>query len=145
MGGRAAENLVFDGEVSTGAADDLQRATNIALEMVTRYGMNATVGQRTYMFTPQAFLPGTPAERIKAAELTAREIDVAVRDIVAHAFDRASDILRARRADLDKGAELLLSKETLTAEEYPPIRQRAGERASTTDAGSAVAAFKSVT
>jgi cell division protease FtsH len=51
MGGRAAGNLVFGGEVSTGAADDLQRATDIALEMVTRYGMNATVGQRTYRFT----------------------------------------------------------------------------------------------
>ena len=145
MGGRAAENLVFDGEVSTGAADDLQRATEIATEMVTRYGMNATIGQRTYMRTPQTFLPGTPAERISAAELTAREIDIAVRDIVAHAFDRASEILRARRADLDKGAELLLRNETLTAEDYPPIRPRAGERDSATEAGSTVAAFKSVT
>jgi len=115
------------------------------MEMVTRYGMNTTVGQRTYMASPQAFLPGRPAERFNAAELTAREIDVAVRDIVAHAFDRASDILQARRADLDKGAELLPSKETLTAEDYPPIRPRAGERDSTTDAGSAVAAFKSAT
>jgi cell division protease FtsH len=107
--------------------------------------MNTTVGQRTYTASPQAFLPGRPAERFNAAELTAREIDVAVRDIVAHAFDRASDILQARRADLDKGAELLLSKETLTAEDYPPIRPLAGERDSTTDAGSAVAAFKSMT
>jgi cell division protease FtsH len=145
MGGRAAENLVFDGEVSTGAADDLQRATEIATEMVTRYGMNATIGQRTYMRAPQTFLPGTPAERISAAELTAREIDIAVRDIVAHAFDRASEILRARRADLDKGAELLLRNETLTTEDYPPIRPRAAERDSTTEAGSTVAAFKSVT
>jgi cell division protease FtsH len=145
MGGRAAENLVFDGEVSTGAADDLQRATEIATEMVTRYGMNATIGQRTYMRAPQTFLPGTPSERISAAELTAREIDIAVRDIVAHAFDRASEILRARRADLDKGAELLLRNETLTTEDYPPIRPRAAERDSTTEAGSTVAAFKSVT
>jgi cell division protease FtsH len=141
MGGRAAENLVFDGEVSTGAADDLQRATEIAMEMVTRYGMDPTIGQRTYMRTPQAFLPGTPAERVNAAELTAREIDVAVRDIVAHAFDRASEILRTRRADLDKGAELLLRNETLTADEYPPIRPRTGP----TEAGAAIAAFKSVT
>jgi hypothetical protein len=48
--------------------------------------------------TPQAFLPGTPAERINAAELTARGIDVAVRDIVAHAFDRASEILRGAQS-----------------------------------------------
>jgi ATP-dependent Zn protease len=79
--------------------------------------------------TPQAFLLGTPTERINAAALTARGIDVVVRDILAHAFARASEIFRARRADLDKGAELLLSKETLMAEEYPPILQRAGERA----------------
>ncbi len=48
MGGRAAETLVFAGDVSTGAADDLQRATEIALEMVTRHGMDGKVGQRTY-------------------------------------------------------------------------------------------------
>jgi cell division protease FtsH len=145
MGGRASENLVFDGEVSTGAADDLQRATEIAMEMVTRYGMNATVGQRTYAPPPQAFLPGSSADRINAAELTAREIDVAVRDLIARAFDRATEILRSRRADLDNGVELLLTKETLTADEYPPIRPLIGPRATTTEAGSAVAAFKSVT
>jgi peptidase M41-like protein len=48
MGGRASKALIFDGEVSTGAADDLQRATEIALQMVTRFGMDETVGQRTY-------------------------------------------------------------------------------------------------
>ena len=59
MGGRAAEALIFDGDVSTGAADDLQRATEIALEMVTRYGMDETVGQRTYAPPPHPFLQGT--------------------------------------------------------------------------------------
>jgi cell division protease FtsH len=57
MGGRAAEALIF-GEVSTGASDDLQRATEIATEMVTRYGMNETVGPRTYAPPPQPFLTG---------------------------------------------------------------------------------------
>ena len=52
MGGRASEALIFDGEVSTGAADDLQRATEIALQMVTRFGMDGTVGQRTYSRCP---------------------------------------------------------------------------------------------
>ena len=63
MGGRAAEALIFDGEVSTGASDDLQRATQIAMEMVTRYGMNETVGQRTYAPPPQPFLAGAAAEQ----------------------------------------------------------------------------------
>ena len=109
LGGRAAEQSLFDGDVSTGAADDLQRATEIALEMVTRHGMNATVGQRTYATAPQTFLPGARSSGIQVAESTAREIDVAVRDIIAEAFDRAVDILKSRRADLDRGAQMLLN------------------------------------
>jgi cell division protease FtsH len=122
MGGRAAEALIFDGEVSTGASDDLQRATQIAMEMVTRYGMNETVGQRTYAPPPQPFLAGTTDNRVDASETTEREIDVAVRDLVAKAFGRATDILGARRADLDEGARLLLAQETLTADQFPAIR-----------------------
>jgi cell division protease FtsH len=129
MGGRAAEKLIFAGNVSTGAADDLQRATDIALEMVMRHGMNETVGQRTYAPPPQAFLPLVPTDRIHTAEATSREIDVAVRDIIAHEFGRATEILQSRHTDLDRGVELLLMHETLTADDFPPIRSRtaAGE------------------
>jgi cell division protease FtsH len=127
MGGRAAEALVFDGEVSTGASDDLQRATEIATEMVTRYGMSETVGQRTYAPPPQPFLGGTTAHRVEASETTEREIDVAVRDIVAKAFDRATEVLRERRADLDEGALLLLAQETVTADQFPAIRSAGRE------------------
>ena len=129
MGGRAAEKLIYDGNISTGAADDLQRATEIALEMVTRHGMADTLGQRTYAPPPQPFLPGVVADRVQAAESTGREIDVAVRDIVAHAFDRASEILRSRRAELEQGMELLLARETLTADDFAPLRTAAGESA----------------
>jgi len=122
MGGRAAEALIFDGEVSTGASDDLQRATEIAMQMVTRYGMNETIGQRTYASAPQPFLAGTDAKGVDASEATEREIDVAVRDLIAKAFDRASDILRSRRIDLDEGARLLLAQETLTSDQFPAIR-----------------------
>jgi len=122
MGGRAAEALIFDGEVSTGASDDLQRATEIATEMVTRYGMNEAVGPRTYAPPPQPFLTGTTAKRIEASEATEREIDIAVRDIVAKGFDRATEVLRERRADLDEGADLLLAQETVTADQFPAIR-----------------------
>ena len=121
MGGRAAEALIFDGEVSTGASDDLQRATEIATEMVTRYGMNETVGPRTYAPPPQPFLTGTTANRVEASEATEREIDLAVRDILEKAFDRATEILRTRRGDLDEGARLLLAQETVTAEQFPAI------------------------
>jgi cell division protease FtsH len=122
MGGRAAEALIFDGEVSTGASDDLQRATEIASEMVTRYGMNETIGQRTYAPPPQPFLSGTKANRVEASEATEREIDIAVRDMLAKAFDRAIEVLRGRRANLDEGANLLLAQETVTADQFPPIR-----------------------
>jgi cell division protease FtsH len=122
MGGRAAEQLVFDGDVSTGAADDLQRATEIALEMVTRFGMDEKVGQRTYRPAPQPFLPVPTADHVQAAEITTREIDVAVRDLLSKAFDRAREILQTRRGDLDAGAQLLLKRETLTADDFPAIR-----------------------
>jgi cell division protease FtsH len=123
MGGRASEALVYEGEVSTGASDDLQRATQIAVEMVTRYGMNETVGQRTYAPTPaQPLLAGAVPDRIDASDATEREIDVAVRDLVAKALGRATDILRSRRADLDEGARLLLMHETVTADQFPAIR-----------------------
>jgi cell division protease FtsH len=122
MGGRAAEGLIFAGNVSTGAADDLQRATEIALEMVTRHGMAETVGQRTYAPPPQTFLPGVSTDRIQAAEATAREIDLAVRELLADALRQATEILKARRTDLDKGVDLLLTRETLTADDFAAIR-----------------------
>ena len=125
MGGRAAEALIFDGEVTTGASDDLQRATQIAMEMVTRYGMNETIGQRTYAPPPQPFLTGTTTNPVDASDSTEREIDIAVRDLVATAFGRATDILRSRLDDLEEGARLLLVQETLTADQFPAIRSTA--------------------
>ncbi len=121
MGGRAAEELIFEGEVSTGAADDLQRATEIAFEMVTRYGMDETVGQRTYVTNRQQFLVVPQADHIDAAEVTTREIDVAIRDLVGEGLERAKQVLTQRRNDLDEGAKLLLTRETLTVEEFPAI------------------------
>jgi cell division protease FtsH len=122
MGGRAAESLIFDGNVSTGAADDLQRATEIALEMVTKHGMDEKIGQRTYVPAPHPYFPNAAIDRIRAAEATEREIDVAVREIIGRAFARATEVLRFRRADLDKGVELLLARESVTADDFPAIR-----------------------
>jgi cell division protease FtsH len=121
MGGRAAEELIFEGEISTGAADDLQRATEIAFEMVTRYGMNPTVGQRTYVTNHQQFLVVPQSDHIDAAEASAREIDVAIRDLVGEGLERAKGVLNRRREDLDQGAKLLLESETLTVADFPAI------------------------
>ena len=122
MGGRAAEQLIFGGDVSTGAADDLQRATEIAIEMVTRYGMDQKVGQRTYTSRPQNFLPGVQDKVVSAAEATEREIDLAVRDLIEAGDASARSILERRRADLDEGVALLIARETLTSEEFAPLR-----------------------
>jgi cell division protease FtsH len=123
MGGRAAEHLIFAGDVSTGAADDLQRATEIAVEMVTRYGMDAGLGQRTYSAAPNPFLAAGQDKVVGASEATAREIDLAVHDLVEKASARAREILERRGADLKAGVQLLLEKETLTALDFAPLQQ----------------------
>ena len=115
LGGRAAEKLVFD-VLSTGAADDLAKATDMARDMVTRYGMDEDLGfvafepQRQQMLDlPIGMLPhGSPV-----SEDTQRRIDTAIRGIVMGGFDRATAILSAHRDVLERGARALLEKETL--------------------------------
>ncbi|MCZ0963650.1 ATP-dependent zinc metalloprotease FtsH [Paracoccus benzoatiresistens] len=120
LGGRAAEQLIFD-EISTGAADDLQRATEIALEMVARYGMDPTLGNRTYAVERSRFLGEIGLERREVADETGREIDLAVRMLVDNAFERATAILTENRSALEQGARLLMERETLSAEELPGL------------------------
>ncbi|MDZ4736655.1 MAG: ATP-dependent zinc metalloprotease FtsH [Rhodospirillaceae bacterium] len=115
LGGRAAEHIVFD-HLSTGAADDLAKVTDIARAMVTRYGMAPELGHVTYDRDPQPFL-GTPVPHFvgerQYSEETAREIDCAVKTLVDAAFQQAVAILTERRAVLEEGARRLLLAETL--------------------------------
>jgi cell division protease FtsH len=123
LGGRAAESLVF-GEVSTGAADDLDKATDIARQMVTRFGMGGDLGQRVYDPQRQGFLGDQPTFRSKDyAEETAREIDLTIRRMVDDAYARAKSVLTGRRKELEAGTKLLLERETLTPEDFPPLAQ----------------------
>jgi cell division protease FtsH len=127
LGGRAAEMLVF-GHLSTGAADDLAKVTDIARSMVMRYGMVETLGNVAYEQERPLFLGGPRVEASRDySEETAREIDCAVREIVKHAFEKALAILTARRAVLEKSAAALLQKETLGEEELAQIRSELGE------------------
>jgi cell division protease FtsH len=125
LGGRAAEMLAFN-EASTGAADDLNKATDIARNMVTRFGMHDKLGLVTYETPRQTFLGenafGHYAER-EFSEDTAHQIDSAVRELTAGAFEKASSILRKYRSQLDRGARLLLERETLIREELPPLEE----------------------
>ena len=121
LGGRASEQLVF-GEISTGAADDLARATDIAHAMVLRYGMSEALGNVTYDRERSPFLQPNvplPQERNYSDE-TAEAVDRAVRQLVDGAFARAFGILQQNRALLDRTAAALLESETL---EEPAIER----------------------
>ncbi len=115
LGGRAAEQLVL-GDISTGAADDIAKATDIARDMVMRYGMDAGLGHVAYAQPPPRFLdPGAavPFGGRENGPETAQRIDAAVQRIVQDAFDRATALLREHRPTLDRCAAALLEKETL--------------------------------
>ena len=122
MAGRAAEYLAY-GQISTGAADDLARATDIARQLITRFGMSPELGQSVLERQAATYL----GERMQGmgekdySEQTAREVDLGIRTLLDEAYGRAKALLESRRADLDAGAHLLLEKETLTPEEFPAL------------------------
>lgn len=126
LGGRAAEHIVF-GEVSTGAADDLVKVSDIARSLVTRYGMTEELGQVVYEKTPHSFLGGEtmqmPYTERSYSEHTAGEIDAAVKGIVEAAFHRTVALLRAQRDTLDRGARLLIEHETLDEADLAALRK----------------------
>src|SRR5690606_32535950 len=110
----------------------LAKATDIARQYVTRFGMGDSTGQAVLEQVLQPYLDTaiTPTRR-DYAEDTAREVDLAVRDLIAQTFERAKAILGERRPDLEAGAQLLLDKETITPADFPAIggRPPAGETA----------------
>src|SRR5512136_2487857 len=122
LGGRAAESLVF-GEVSTGAADDLVRATDIARNMVVRFGMTTELGQVAYEPETGSFLVGqTPMWRPRTyGDGTAEAIDHVVKDLIEQAFQTAGAILERNRSILEVAARELLSRETLGTEELAKL------------------------
>ncbi len=115
LGGRAAEQLVF-GHLSTGASDDLAKATDIARDMVMRYGMSDELGFVVYDDTQPGFLgktPEFPGSAPRFSEETARAIDAEVKAIIHRQFGQARSILEANREVLDRCATELLKRETL--------------------------------
>jgi cell division protease FtsH len=136
LGGRAAEQLVFQ-ELSTGAADDLAKATDIAREMVTRHGMDESLGCIAFEppRSPMLELPAglVPATHHPVSERTQQRIDEAIHDIVMGGFQRATRLLEGHRESLERGARALLEKETLDEAEVrallvgPRVAPLAGE------------------
>lgn len=125
LGGRAAEHVVFN-EISTGAADDLARVTDIASAMVLRYGMSEALGNVAYDRDRSPFLQGIPSmpEARAYGEDTARAVDCAVRTLVDAGFARAVKILERNRALLDRTAEQLLTSETLNQPEIEIMKRQ---------------------
>src|SRR5215813_359562 len=128
LGGRSAEALVFE-HTSTGAADDLAKATDIARSMATRYAMVPGLGPVTYDNENHSYLGPAAMSRRTFSEETAREIDLAVREIVQNASERCRTLLAQRRQTLEKAARQLLEKETLTDVELKPLFDEARSEA----------------
>ena len=130
MAGRAAEHLCL-AEVSTGAADDLVRATRIARSMVTQYGMHPVLGSRVFDLSehpPGGYGSVVPLEAPTAtADATIREIDCAVRELMDQALARALTFLSERRSLLERGAQALLERETLTRDELLSLSTQSPE------------------
>ncbi len=127
LGGRVAEEIVF-GDLSTGAQDDLLKATDIARSMVRVYGMSEKLGPLSFERDgrPLFLRPGEPPQRNETSEEVLRQIDAEVRRIVDLQHARAREILSAREPLLREAARALLARETLSGEELGDIAQRLG-------------------
>jgi cell division protease FtsH len=152
LGGRAAEEIVF-GDITTGASNDLERVTQMARAMVTRYGMSEKLGPMVYGQKEElVFLGREIGEQRDYSDAVAEEIDAEVRRIVSEAYDTARRILRENHDTMDTIAQRLIEVETLDAKEFaaffeeddkdeeapvtpskPPASQDARERKSTVE------------
>lgn len=117
LGGRAAEKLTLD-DISTGASNDIQRATDIAREMVTKYGFSEKLGPVNYSSSDEVFLGKDFTSKQAYSEETANEIDEEVKAIVEEAYDAAITILEEHIDQLRAVAEGLLEIETLDGEQF---------------------------
>ena len=116
MGGRVAEQIIFD-EVTTGASNDLERATKIALSMIKRYGMSESLGPRTFGKREElVFLGRELTEERDYGDKVAEEIDSEVKDLIIDAYRRAEEILITHKPKLVRLAEYLIVNETISGE-----------------------------
>ena len=118
MGGRAAEEIVFD-TVTTGAANDIQQATNLARAMVTQYGMSEKFGLMGLESQENQYLTGRTV--LNCGDATAADIDQEVMKILKNAYDEAKRLLSDDRETMDKIAAFLIEKETITGKEFMKI------------------------
>ncbi|MBR2737217.1 MAG: ATP-dependent zinc metalloprotease FtsH [Lachnospiraceae bacterium] len=118
MGGRAAEEVVFS-SVTTGAANDIERATKLARSMVTQYGMSEEFGLMSLESVESVYLDGKAVTN--CADETAAMIDEVVKRMLKDAYEKAKEILSGNREELDEIAAFLIKKESITGEEFMRI------------------------
>ncbi|MCP5002448.1 MAG: ATP-dependent zinc metalloprotease FtsH [Planctomycetes bacterium] len=127
LGGRAAEDLIF-GEVSTGAQNDLEKATEIAKKMVKFYGMSEKLGIVTFEQENRSlFFPGNVGTKSEYSEETAREIDLEVKKIIDETFAKTNELLGKKRDLLTRLAEILMKKEVIEKKELEEILDKENE------------------
>ncbi|HIS56396.1 MAG TPA: ATP-dependent zinc metalloprotease FtsH [Candidatus Fimimorpha excrementavium] len=125
LGGRAAEEIVF-GNVTTGAANDIEKATNYARTMITMYGMSEHFGLMALESVENQYLDGRRV--LNCSDVTAAEIDREVMNTLKEAYEEAKELLRANRGVMDELAEFLIEKETITGKEFMKILHDYQER-----------------
>ena len=120
MGGRVAEEMIF-GEINTGASSDIQRATKVATEMVTKYGMSDKLGSRTFGSNEEIFIGRDYGHAQEYSDATAALIDEEIDKIIANAYKQCQELLKNHRDELEAVAEALIEKEVLTGEEFDAV------------------------
>ncbi len=133
LGGRAAEEIIFD-DISTGAQNDLSRATDIARSMVKEYGMSGNLGQVYFAHKKQnQFLMPNQEGSGDYSAMTAHLIDKEIRQIIDEQYERALEILRSKRDILNQAAETLLESETIQGEELKALEEAVLKQSDLTD------------
>lgn len=121
FGGRAAEEIVFD-TVTTGASNDIEKATEIARAMVTQYGMSKKFGLMGLATVQNKYLDGNAT--LNCSDMTAAGVDEEVMRLLKESYDKALELLRENRDVMDKLAEYLIEKETITGKEFMKIYRK---------------------
>ena len=121
LGGRVAEELTF-AAITTGASNDIEHATNVARQMITRYGMSESLGPRTFgKKEDMIFLGREISEQRDYSDKVAEEIDAEVYKLIQSAYDKATEVLKANKAKLVQIAEYLVTNETVEGKELKEL------------------------
>ena len=118
LGGRAAEEVIFN-TVTTGAENDIEKATNMARSMITMFGMSEKFGLMQLESIQNRYLDGNRV--LNCSDQTAAEVDAEVKKLLAECYDRAKQIIRDHLDSMDKIAQFLIEKETITGKEFMKI------------------------